>query len=159
MKSMRLLILSDSHGNVYNLQKALLKHPDAEQILFLGDGERDFSLLDEELKGRPVTMVSGNCDIGSMLHYTELLKINGQLIYMTHGHKQSVKYSDDILIQEAKKTAAKLVLYGHTHEQIVHRLNGMQIMNPGSINERKYGIADVTEMGIVLSEMDLSSEK
>ncbi len=152
---MKTLILSDSHGNTYNVRDALTKHPDAGQIIFLGDGERDFTYLGEEIGNRALTMVCGNCDFGSDLSEVELLKIENQLVYCTHGHKHYVKYGLDNLLKEAETVGASLVLYGHTHEQFTDYFDGMHIMNPGSINEYEYGIADITPQGIVLSKMTL----
>lgn len=152
---MKAIILSDSHGNVYNVRAALSKHPDAGHIIFLGDGERDFDYLTEETGGRPLTMVCGNCDFGSSLNAVELLKIENQLIYCTHGHKHYVKYGLDNLLKEAETVGASLALFGHTHEQYTDYIDGMHIMNPGSINEYEYGIADITPQGIVLSKMTI----
>lgn len=147
--------MSDSHGNTYNVRAALAKHPDAGKIIFLGDGERDFEYLGEEIGSRELTMVCGNCDFGSALNSVELLKIENNLIYCTHGHKQFVKYGLDNLIKEAGTLGASLALFGHTHEQYTDYTDGMYIMNPGSINEYEYGIADITARGIVLSKMTL----
>lgn len=45
---MKIIIFSDSHGAKNNLQRALLKHPDAQVALFCGDGAADFySLADQ----------------------------------------------------------------------------------------------------------------
>ena len=38
---MKLLVLSDSHGYTRRLTEALDAHPDARDVVFLGDGERD----------------------------------------------------------------------------------------------------------------------
>ena len=152
---MKVLILSDSHGNTYNVRAALAKHPDAGHIIFLGDGERDFEYLAGDIGTRPLTMVCGNCDFGSQLNDKELVRISGNLVYCVHGHKQFVKYGLDSLMKEAEETGASLALFGHTHEQYTDYIDGLHIMNPGSINEYEYGIADITEQGIVLSKMTL----
>ena len=39
---MKLLVLSDSHGYDEQLVAMILGHPDADAVIFLGDGERDF---------------------------------------------------------------------------------------------------------------------
>jgi len=43
---MRILVLSDSHGRAGNIYDVIEKHPEAEVIVFLGDGERDFENAD-----------------------------------------------------------------------------------------------------------------
>ena len=152
---MKLLILSDSHGNVYNIRTALIKHRDADRIVFLGDGERDFDNVGEELAGRPLTMVCGNCDFGSLLNPVELLRINDRIVFCTHGHRQFVKYGTDELIMQGQKAGASLILFGHTHEQYESYFEGTYILNPGSINNYEYALADITEQGIVVNSLSL----
>ena len=114
---MRFLILSDSHGNVYNIRQVLLKHQGIENIIFLGDGVKDFENLGADCEGRKVTMVCGNCDVGSLLPAVKILNAEDKKIYITHGHKFSVKYGIDSLLAQAYKEGANLVLFGHTHTQ------------------------------------------
>ena len=152
---MKLLVLSDSHGNVYNLRTVLLKHPEADKIVFLGDGENDFNDLSSEINGRSVTMVCGNCDFGSLLNTAELLKIKDKTVYITHGHRQHVKYGIDTLIEEGKYCGASLILFGHTHEQYSDFIDGMYILNPGSINNYQYALVDIENNGILISKMDM----
>lgn len=152
---MRFLILSDSHGNVYNIRQVLLKHQGIENIIFLGDGVKDFENLGADLNGRKVTMVCGNCDFGCELPAVETLIAEEKKIYITHGHKFSVKYGTDSLLAQAYKERANLVLFGHTHNQYIDYIEGMHVVNPGSINEGFYAVADVTKQGIVISAMDI----
>ena len=84
---MKACVFSDSHGYAGNMMNAVrLEKPDA--VFFLGDGERDFENVGEELAGRALTIVCGNCDFGSLLNPVELLRINDKIVYCTHGHKQ-----------------------------------------------------------------------
>ena len=39
---MRILVLSDSHRNKFALSQALKNQPNADIVVFLGDGEYDF---------------------------------------------------------------------------------------------------------------------
>ena len=38
---MRILVVSDSHGNDANLRRAILAQPTAEVVIHLGDGEEE----------------------------------------------------------------------------------------------------------------------
>ena len=38
---MRILVVSDSHGNDGNLRRAILAQPKAEVVIHLGDGEEE----------------------------------------------------------------------------------------------------------------------
>lgn len=149
---MRLLVLSDSHGNTYNLRQAILAHPEADRIIFLGDGERDIDAVTDEIGRRPLTVVRGNCDSSfSMLPEMDLIEIDGHTVYCTHGYVERVKYGPGLLLEKAERLGADIILYGHTHYQEADYDDGVYIMNPGSINEYEYGIVDVTKDGIMLN--------
>ena len=62
---MRLLVLSDSHGRKNLLLKAVELHPEADAVIFLGDGERDIEFLKEIYPELKLYAVCGNCDFNS----------------------------------------------------------------------------------------------
>lgn len=147
---MKLLVLSDSHGDTAYLERVIDAHKDAHAILFLGDGEKDFSKLNVEIKP-PLYIVSGNCDFGSFEPSVRMLNLGGKSIMMTHGHEYKVKYSPEHLIKSAKKKGVDIVLYGHTHTPDT-RYGDIKVMNPGSISrfggsKGTFGIIDITENG------------
>ena len=58
---MEILVLSDSHGRVDHMVRAVEQfHP--RQVLHLGDCVRDAQALERQFPQLPVTMVPGNCD-------------------------------------------------------------------------------------------------
>lgn len=60
---MKYLVLSDSHGNVDNMVRAVeLVKPHG--IIHLGDGWRDVEELRELFPSLPLEQVPGNCDFG-----------------------------------------------------------------------------------------------
>ena len=60
---MKYLVLSDSHGNVDNMVRAVeLVKP--QGIIHLGDGWRDVEELRELFPSLPLEHVPGNCDFG-----------------------------------------------------------------------------------------------
>ena len=60
---MKYLVLSDSHGNVDNMVRAVeLVKP--QGIIHLGDGWRDVEELRELFPSLPLEQVPGNCDFG-----------------------------------------------------------------------------------------------
>ena len=146
---MRLIVFSDSHGTVYYMRQALLMHPEADRIVFLGDGERDLDLIQSEIGGRPVTAVCGNCDFYSELPKNEILKIGGRSILCTHGHLEGVKHGDMMLVSKARDMKMDIALYGHTHFQESHYEDGLYVMNPGCAADGYYGMVDITDKGII----------
>ncbi len=58
---MKLVLFSDSHGNVANMADVVrLEHPD--RVLHMGDLARDAEELARQFPDIPVTYVPGNCD-------------------------------------------------------------------------------------------------
>lgn len=150
---MELLIFSDSHGRVENIQAAIerqVKSPDA--ILFLGDGARDLDRL--FLIDTPLWAVRGNCDWASsdFADKTErILYLGGHTILLCHGHEWGVKGGLGGLIAHAADVGADIVLFGHTHKPTIEIIAAgeqigktklsrpMYLFNPGSIGYNEDG--------------------
>ena len=89
---MRILVLSDSHGNVENMARCVeLTQPNA--ILHLGDCQRDAEALHRLYPAIPLQGVPGNCDWGAVDSPEVLTEYGGVRILLMHGHTRSVKAS------------------------------------------------------------------
>lgn len=143
---MRILVLSDSHSNSYNIRKAIEQQPTAELIVFLGDGENDFFRYYTE---KPCIAVRGNCDWGSELPAFIVTEEKGYTIYCTHGYAEGVKYGEENLKMRAREYHAHIALYGHTHNPVTHYDDGMWLVNPGSIHNGEYAVLDLTPKGVM----------
>lgn len=153
---MRILVLSDSHGMPSRILDAVEAHPEAETLIFLGDGERDFDTVESYYHSLPnVIKVAGNCDFSSSLPLLRVVTLGGKKIYCTHGHVEHVKYGTDELLLRARQEGADIVLYGHTHTGVTCYDDGLYIMNPGSIRDGHYGMIDIVPGGIMLNEAKL----
>lgn len=128
---MRILIVSDSHGNPQNVEKAInMLNPD--HLIFLGDGEREIENLSYIYDKITFHIIRGNCDIMSNSPASDIEIIGGYKFFITHGHVFSVKTNTNNLIAAARDRNAKFVLYGHTHIPENTYLDGLYIINPGS---------------------------
>lgn len=152
---MRILVMSDSHGRAGNVCEAIEKHPEADAVVFLGDGERDFETAEFLLDGKRVVKVAGNCDFYSDLPFCQIVTLGGKRIYCTHGHVESVKFGIGNLISRARAEKADIVLYGHTHEGVSAFEDGLHIFNPGSLRDGKYGVVDIVSGGVMGINMKL----
>lgn len=157
---MRILVFSDSHGSGRAMQKAIDDHPEAEHIIFLGDGEEEFDELPLFYAGRNFYAVRGNCDWHSKKPTQLLISLGGKKIFASHGHVQNVKYGYEGLIAAAKSQGADIALFGHTHRAVEFYDDGLYVMNPGSISRpasghSSYGIVDITPAGIMTSIAEL----
>ena len=105
-------------------------------VIHLGDHFDDGEAMHEENPGIPFYQVPGNCDrYRCPPGQPEILiyRICGVNLYMTHGHKHSVKTYLGALLRDARAAKVDAVLYGHTHVADCHREeDGLWVLNPGS---------------------------
>lgn len=155
---MRILVMSDSHGDKYSPLLAVKNHPDATYVIHLGDGERDLENCKETYPDKIYIQVKGNCDFASELNAVETISLGGKKLYITHGYLEQVKYGLTNLFFRAKEKRADIVLFGHTHKLFKDYYDNMHIFNPGSIREGRYGVIDIEENGIMCIGMQLRYE-
>ena len=152
---MRVLIISDTHGNHRNLNKVLESVGKIDLLLHLGDVEGGEYYI-EQVAGCPVHIVSGNNDFFVNLPEEEELWIGKYKVLMTHGHKYYVSMDTKRLKREAEKRGACIVMYGHTHRPDIDTGDSVMAINPGSLSyprqpgrQATYVIMNVDEKGEV----------
>ena len=129
---MRILVLSDSHGNVENMARCA-ELTDPNIILHLGDCQRDAEALHRQLPAIPMQTVPGNCDWGAVDTPEVLTEYAGVRILMMHGHTHGVSpYSYDKAAYRAEELHCSVLLFGHTHISIVNNDGRVLAVNPGS---------------------------
>ncbi len=146
---MRILVFSDSHGDVYTMKKAIEAQPTAEAVIFLGDGYADFEKCKPLLKDKRIYCVKGNNDFYCDYPRNRIIEEPGLKIYVTHGHYEYVKSGLAGLISIAKRNNCNLALYGHTHIQQEDNQMGIKFFNPGSIRNDEYGVIDIIDNGFI----------
>lgn len=146
---MKLLIVSDTHGDVRALRRAVDIEKDANAVIFLGDGLRDAETLQDERPALRLYTVRGNCDLTLSATAGALTSFGGVLFFYTHGNLYSVKTGLTELAEAAAAREAEVALFGHTHYQTLEEHNGVILFNPGSLStwqgEGHYGIATVQD--------------
>ena len=114
---MKILVLSDSHSTLSFMRRCIdTVKPDV--LIHLGDHYDDGEAMAEEYPRILLYQVPGNCDryrCRPGIPEIMIPRIGGVDVYMTHGHKHSVKSYLGSLLRDARKANAGLVLYGHTH--------------------------------------------
>ena len=142
---MRILVLSDSHGNVENMARCVeLTEPDV--ILQLWDCQRDAETLHRQFPSLPMQSVPGNCDWGAVDAPEVLTEYGGVRILMMHGHTRNVKASTLSAVYAAREMGAQVLLFGHTHRPLVDYDGSLWVMNPGSVGRGfpcTYGIVTI----------------
>lgn len=132
---MKILVLSDSHSALSFMRRCItVVKPNA--VVHLGDHFDDGEAMKEEFPGLPFYQVPGNCDRYRCPSWQSPILIDrvcGVNLYMTHGHKHSVKTYLGALLRDARMSNVDAVLYGHTHQAYQHREeDGLWVLNPGT---------------------------
>ena len=129
---MKILIISDTHGLLWYLDEVLKKVGLIDMLIHCGDIQKDEDPIKEAVNC-PVYMVAGNNNFGSLLEKELFLNIGNYHIMVTHGHRYSVGYGLDMLAASAKSKGADIVMFGHTHVPLIKKVDGITLINPGSI--------------------------
>lgn len=131
---MRILVLSDSHGNLANMVRAV-EETAPRMIFHLGDCWRDAESLHDRFPDIPMEQVPGNCDFRPHEPAERLLCLQERRILLCHGHTYGVKQSLLTAGYAAEEQALDLFLFGHTHRPLVDRRGRTLFLNPGSIGD------------------------
>jgi len=127
---LKCLIFSDVHRHKKRFLGILREHSDATYILSLGDSEFSHSYLKE----KNVIGVKGNYPMDGGLGYDYTLTTGGKTLFITHGHKYSVKYGYDKLYYKMQEEQADFCFHGHTHQISFEDVGKGYIINPGAVN-------------------------
>ena len=117
---MKILLVSDTHGNNEALDFLVNQYPNMDLYLHLGDSESD------EYSIYPFRSVRGNCDhFGDFQDYLVIPTPYGNMFAQ---HKPNP--NPDLL----RKYDIKIFVYGHTHVRKYFDEAGIISINPGAIS-------------------------
>lgn len=133
---MNILVLSDTHGDIEKAEKAIRDNEDVGLVIHLGDYFRDAQKLSGMFPDLKMEYIYGNSDfMVENIPAEKMLEIEGKRIFITHGHRYSVKWDYERLYKKAEELKADLLLFGHTHIADIVYKGSCCIMNPGSISD------------------------
>jgi uncharacterized protein len=106
-----------------------------ELILHAGDVGGAEIIAELELIAA-VRAVAGNCDdpFADGLPLSLDLEIDGVRIHVSHGHELGVPTPEKLL----KRYDADVLVYGHTHRQLMERQGTRWVVNPGAAGPRRF---------------------
>ena len=151
---MNIIVFSDSHGHTRNMISTLQKHPDIEYVLHLGDYGTDISEVQEFNPTLLTDAVQGNNDKKKIYQLEKVIILAGKKILITHGHNYNVRRNLTQLVNKGLQENFSAILFGHTHEPFIKTIEGILLVNPGSIFSQRdflgstYAILTVTKDGI-----------
>lgn len=137
---LKLLILSDTHGNIPLAERAIEIADHVDEIIHLGD-HYDDALILEDIIGRQLIKVPGNCDYEPRVQREILLDFGGITFLITHGDRYSVKAGYDRIRRRAIETRSSAVLFGHTHIPLVDHTDDILLINPGCLTKHQVATA------------------
>ncbi|WP_459480043.1 metallophosphoesterase [Clostridium saccharoperbutylacetonicum] len=146
-------VVSDTHRMLkyVNLAKEITKNADI--LIHLGDNIEDVEVLERGFNGK-VYAVAGNCDYSSKYPKEGVIEVYGKKIFFTHGDLYGVKRTINNIYYKGKELGADIVLFGHTHEQMIEKDEELILMNPGSISLPRFkgryvGFIEIDEDGSI----------
>jgi len=128
-------LISDTHG---------LLRPDVhtalagvELILHAGDVGGD-DILDELQLIAPVHAVYGNTDPPGDPRLNESIEMTfgGVRVHVSHGHEVGNPTPAKLLA----RYDADVIVYGHTHKQLLTNAEGRWVVNPGAAGPRRFDL-------------------
>ena len=153
---MRVLVVSDVHGDFRGLCQAIEQQPTAKTVFFLGDGLRQAEDAADLYPDRTFYTVPGNCDFGADAIPIRQETVGGKRFYFTHGHRHDVKYTLYRLELAAREAEADIALFGHTHNPYEEYVDGLYLFNPGSLRYgRTYGYVDIVGDRLITAVVEL----
>ena len=117
---MKILLVSDSHGDYLALDQLAEKYPNMDLYLHAGDSEQD------EFSIKPFISVRGNCD-----HYYDFPNF---LVIPTPAGNIYIQHTPFISKSVISEHNAKIVIHGHTHTRRKEIINGILFINSGAIS-------------------------
>lgn len=157
---MKYLVLSDSHGSVENMARAVeLVAP--QGIIHLGDCWRDADELRSLFPHLPLEQVPGNCDLGRFEPLERILILGDRRVLIAHGHTMNVKCGLLKAQYHALELGADILLFGHTHVPLVDASSRPVLLNPGSIGDARrptYGVLEFKNGQCIPSVFRLDAE-
>lgn len=138
---MKLAIMSDTHDNIWALDKAALLLPEVNALLHCGDLCSPFMIprLALAAHGKPVHIVWGNNDGDKRLLVTqaqkfEQIQLHGDIAMLAFGGiKIAINHYPEISKALARSGQFDLVCYGHDHTAHSELIGTCLLLNPGEI--------------------------
>jgi len=139
---MIIAVMSDSHDNIWNLQKALkiIKNEGAGMIIHCGDFVAPFMAKELHEAGIPVHGVFGNNDgdqyLLTKLSLTTLTNITFHgLVGQVDIDDFNIAFTHERIVGEGLASGGnfKMACFGHSHEYFLKEIGSTILLNPGEI--------------------------
>lgn len=153
---MKILVISDTHGNLerfWEVFKKLQAENPVQVIVHCGDLYADAESIRRRC-GIPVVSVKGNCDGEFSEDSYAILETEAGNFMVAHGHMERVGFDLQRIYYKALEKDCIGALFGHTHRSAYVDMDGVYLMNPGSLTRPRdgsggtFGILHTDESGV-----------
>lgn len=141
----KILVMSDSHGDQSIVEEIRNCYKGNVDFLFHNG---DSQISPEDPLWKDFYVVGGNVDLLGFAD-ENLVNIEKEVIFQTHGHLFGVKLDMINLWLAAYERGVSISLFGHTHKIYCEQHEGVLFLNPGSISyprghirEKTYALID-----------------
>lgn len=168
---MKIGVMSDTHGSLLYLEKALDILHECDVIFHGGDllyhgprndipeGYNPKGFISKLNEVSNIIIAKGNCDsdVDQMVinHPIQAPFVMSQFgetrILMTHGYTET----KDEIIKKAKNMGADILILGHTHVKELYCDENLIVLNPGSTTIPKDGTHSVAIIDILQAEEEI----
>lgn len=149
---MKIGIISDTHGVVKNMDKAIHYLKECDLIIHAGDNVDDAEYI-HYATDVDVKAVKGNCDLIAKFsdEYELIFTVKDKRFLLCHGHYYDVKYGVESLLRVAKHKNIDIVVFGHSHIPVYEEIDEVIFINPGSLSyprgnsKKQFGILTIDD--------------
>lgn len=149
-KEIRIILVSDNHGLREPLAWLQQQYHDYDAFLHCGDSELPASMM------AGFASVQGNNDAYGVYPLHRIIDLGKHHILLTHGHRDFFFGRYDMLAKLAKQNGCDLVCFGHTHVPFDDTIEGIRLLNPGSIWHNRDGSRS-SYMRVILDEKKIEA--
>ncbi|BFO96407.1 metallophosphoesterase [Mycoplasmoides pneumoniae] len=125
----KVLVLSDTHG--YNDRwLAVMKLHNPDVVIHAGDHLTTKKFMDQNA----TFWVAGNHDVVG--EEIQMFELEGIQFVLMHGHqapRHDLKQWYKMLVDQAKSYLCDVLIVGHSHIEHYETIDGIQVINPGSL--------------------------
>jgi len=163
---MKIAVFSDTHDNIWKIDKALVRADEAEVIIHCGDLCSPFVVkhFGEAAAGRPIHVVWGNNDgdiqmISQVAESYPEFRFYGILAeFRAGGIRIAVNHYPEIARALAGTGDYDLVCYGHDHARFSGLIGKCRLLNPGELmgmmGPSTFALVDSATLDVEFIEVD-----
>ncbi|MGX7091574.1 YfcE family phosphodiesterase [Hutsoniella sourekii] len=151
---MKFLVMSDNHGRwplVWDLVSNL--RPQVDYIFHTGDSE---FASDDPIWELVDGSVTGNMDFDPGYPATQVIETPVGKVFLAHGHRHGVNSGHDEILRAAKEADCCFAFHGHSHVLKAEYVDGVYIVNPGSLNHSRGPVPYTTYAIVSVDDQEVS---